>query len=63
MTKYKISVNHDKCIGCGACEENCNNFKLKDEKSNPINFKVDEIGCNSQARDDCPVGAIRVEEI
>ncbi len=63
MAKYKISVDHEKCIGCGACEQNCDNFKLSDSKSNPIISEVDEIGCNQAAADGCPVGAISVEEV
>ncbi|MCF7860906.1 ferredoxin [Candidatus Woesearchaeota archaeon] len=63
MVKFKISVNHNLCIGCGACEQNCDNFKLTDGKSSPVNSEVDEIGCNQEASDGCPVSAISVEEI
>ena len=62
MAKYVISVDHEKCIGCGACEQNCDNFKLSDGKSNPIKPEVDEIGCNQEAADGCPVSAINVEK-
>ncbi len=63
MTKYVISVNHETCIGCGACEQNCDNFKLTDRKSNPIDSEVDEIGCNQEAAEGCPVAAISVEAV
>ncbi len=61
MVKYKISVDHDKCIGCGACEGNCDNFSLMDGKSSPVNSEVDALGCDRGAADGCPVGAISVE--
>lgn len=61
--KYKITVNHDECIGCGACESACDNFKVTDGKSNPVKSEVAELGCNEKARDGCPVQAITIEEI
>ena len=61
MGKFRVSVDHGLCIGCGACELNCDNFKLVDGKSNPIKAEVDEIGCNQIASDGCPVNAIKVE--
>ena len=59
---YKISVDQEKCIGCGACTNVCDNFEMVDEKSNPIKDVVDEPGCNNEAKDICPVDAISVEE-
>ena len=63
MAKYKVSVNQDKCIGCGACAGICDNFELTDGKSSPKKAVIDEIGCSGEAKDGCPVKAISVEEI
>lgn len=59
---FKIKVDQETCIGCGACEAVCDNFKMVDGKSHPVKDKVNEIGCNNEAKDACPVGAISVEK-
>lgn len=59
---YKISVDQETCIGCGACTT-CDNFELKDDgKANPKKTEVDNLTCEEDARDACPVQAIKVEE-
>ena len=58
---YKITVN-DECIGCGACAATCDNFEVKDGKAHAKKAEVDEVGCNQEAADVCPVDAIKVEE-
>ena len=62
MTKYKITVNQELCIGCGACEHTCDNFEVNGGKSHPKKEIVDEVGCNQNAADGCPAQAIKVEE-
>ena len=58
----KISVDQNKCIGCGACEATCpKGFKLKDGKAHPVKKEVDTITCEKEAEAGCPVGAIKVE--
>jgi ferredoxin len=59
---YKISVNKEKCIGCGACTNTCDNFELKEGKSHVKNAEVEELGCNQAAADICPVHAISIKE-
>ena len=59
---FKIKVNKESCIGCGACTGACDNFELKDGKAYAKKTEVEEIGCNQQAADVCPVEAIKVEE-
>lgn len=57
----KISVDQNKCIGCGACEATCpTSFKLKDGKAHPVKATVDSITCEKEAEAGCPVGAIKV---
>jgi ferredoxin len=62
MSKYEIIVDQEECIGCGVCVQICNNFKLTDGKSYPINTEPEEIGCNQEAADSCPVDAIIVKK-
>jgi ferredoxin len=58
--KYTISVDREKCIGCGACANTCDNFKLDGDKAAPVKKVVTELGCNQQAADICPVEAISI---
>ncbi|MCF7861043.1 ferredoxin [Candidatus Woesearchaeota archaeon] len=59
---FKISVDEKLCIGCGACEQVCDNFRMKNGLSEPVKKTVDELGCNEKAKDVCPVDAILIEE-
>lgn len=57
----KFTVNHDLCIGCGACEATCPEvFELIDDKSTVITKPVpgDLQDCAQSAEDGCPVQAI-----
>ena len=62
----KVKVNKDACIGCGACEQICNDvFKLNDEGLSET--LVEEVKEELQdevrdAADSCPTGAIEIEE-
>lgn len=57
----KIKVDREKCIGCGSCVAVCEkNFELKDGKARAKKTEVKEIGCNQEAADVCPVGAITI---
>lgn len=63
MTKYKIEVNKEECIGCGACTS-CDNFELdSDNKAKPKKEEVEESGCNQEAADNCPVSCIKIKEL
>ena len=67
MTKYKVEVDREKCIGCGACAAQCpDNFEMEsgDEfKARAKHPVVDELGCNQEAADICPVQAIIVKKL
>jgi len=64
MAKYKIEVNKEACIGCGACTAQCDNFELDgDNKAKAKQTEVDNLGCNKDAADVCPVNAIKVVEL
>jgi ferredoxin len=61
---YRIIQDREACIGCGACVSVCpENWEMKDDgKSSPIKTEVEEIGCNQDAADICPVQCIKIEE-
>ena len=59
---YKIKVNQEKCIGCGACTAACpNSFEMKDGKSSPTKAEVEELTCEKDAASVCPVNAISID--
>ncbi len=67
MVKYKVEIDVKKCIGCGACASQCpDNFELVETdgevKARVKKSKVNEIGCNKEAVDICPVQCIAITE-
>jgi ferredoxin len=61
---FKISINKEECIGCGACVAVCDaNWELKDGKAHPKSAKVKEKGCNEDAVETCPMKCIILEEV
>ena len=63
MAKYQIFVNKKKCIGCGACTVQCDNFELVGDKAQPKQEIIAELGCNKDAEEVCPVQAIQIKEV
>jgi len=63
MAKFQVTVNKKKCIGCGACTVQCDNFELVGDKAQEKKSVVDELGCNKDAQEICPVQAISVKEV
>jgi len=60
---YKIEFDKEKCIGCSACTQ-CDNWELeKDGKAKPKKTELNDIGCNKQAEEICPVQAIKIAEL
>ncbi len=58
---HKITVDQDKCIGCGACEATCpGSFKLTDGKAHPVKAEVEKLTCENDAMAGCPVNAISI---
>jgi len=64
MPKIEIKQDRDACIGCGACAAACpDNWEMKDDgKSAPKKTKLDEVGCNEEAANVCPVQCIHVKK-
>jgi len=64
----KITINKQKCIGCGSCTAVCPDlFELEDDraqlKKEAENKEDDETKkCAQEAADICPVQAIKVEK-
>ena len=64
MAKFKIEQDIDACIGCGACASVCpDNWEMKGDKSHPKKKVLDDIGCNQEAADVCPVQCIKIKKI
>ena len=63
----KIILEREKCIGCGSCESLCPKYwKVVDDGK--VNFlgpkeEIEEIGCNQEAADACPVQVIEIIKI
>lgn len=59
---YKIKQEHEKCIGCGTCVALCpENWEMhEDGKARPKKTEVENLSCNQQAADSCPVLCIHV---
>jgi len=53
-----VSVDKEKCIGCGACAAICpDGFEMKEGKAEVKNGKAK---CIKEAAEGCPVQAIKV---
>lgn len=63
MAKHKIMIDKEKCIGCGACAAQCDNFEMDGDKAKAKKTEVLDIGCNQDAADACPVEAIKITKI
>jgi ferredoxin len=59
-----VNLDHDCCIGCGACAELCPDvFEMDDShnKARVIVFEVDNRACVDEAIATCPVECISWE--
>ena len=55
-----IAVNHDLCIGCGACVSLCpDTFTLSAEGKSDVSSQ-ENVECAKTAAESCPVQAITV---
>lgn len=70
----KVILDRDVCIGCGSCQALCPKYweMADDAKVNLLGYQkkeneryeleLDNIGCNQQAEEACPVQCIHVEK-
>ena len=60
---YEITLDSDKCVGCGECVDICpaSVYELQDEKSVPVNME-ECLGCESCV-EACEHGCITVTEM
>jgi len=64
MANFRIEQDRDACIGCGACTSVCpDNWEMKGDKSHPKKTELDDIGCNQEAADVCPVQCIKIKKV
>ena len=65
--KYKITQDHERCIGCGACVAVCpaNWIIAIDNKAKPKKTEITEkeLKCNKDAAESCPVSIIHIKKI
>ncbi|MFC1580757.1 4Fe-4S domain-containing protein [Thermodesulfobacteriota bacterium] len=60
---YRVTLDNGKCLGCMACLR-CENFQSgEDFKAEVVAAEVEEVGCNEEVADSCPVEAIDIVEI
>jgi len=63
MTKFRVEIDKEACIGCGACTS-CDNFELGDDgKAKAKKKELKEVGCSQEAADNCPVQCIKISEM
>ena len=65
MTKYKVKVDQESCIGCGACCANFEFFEFNDDGVSTVKGKVEDIVEGEdieEAANVCPVDSIKVEK-
>ena len=64
MSKFKITIDKEACIGCGACAATCpDNFEMDGDKARAKKAEVSKVGCNKDAADSCPVSCIKITEL
>jgi ferredoxin len=66
MAKFSIEIVEAECIGCAACEGACDNWETVEKdgqyKAQPKNKDIDDLGCNMEAAEICPVNCIHISE-
>ena len=65
MPKYKIVHERESCIADGVCASLCPDNWIMDEDglATCLNTELDDLGCNMEAAQACPVNIIHIYEI
>ena len=60
---FKIEFEREKCVGCGFCTQ-CDNWELNDDgKASPKQKNLEDVGCNQEAADICPMKIITIKQV
>jgi len=67
MAKFKIHVDQETCIGCGACTATCpDHFEMQEtangDRAREKKAETDDLACAKDAAEVCPVNAIHIKE-
>ncbi len=57
-----IKINKDICVGCGRCTEICPEIFKLEENGKAVVISEKDKSCAMKASDECPVGAIQIDE-
>jgi len=65
MTKYKVELDENTCIGCRACTVICDNFVPKGDKAKVVHSTIEQadLKVNKEAEEGCPVSAIKITKL
>ena len=64
MANFKVEIDQEACIGCGACVAACEeNFEMDGDKAKVKTTEVEDSSCSQAAADGCPVTCIKVTEL
>lgn len=64
MAKFKVEVDQEKCISCGACAAQFDALFEMGDKAKPKNPEVEDLGGSKEdVEGSCPVEAIKVTEM
>ncbi|MGV8171372.1 MAG: ferredoxin [Candidatus Woesearchaeota archaeon] len=65
MTKYKVELDINTCIGCKACTVACDNFVPNGDKVKVVNPTIEQadLKANKDAEEGCPVSAITITKL
>ena len=57
----KITIDKEKCIGCGACVSICpESFEMSGDKAIVKKKTIKKATCEQDAADSCPTAAIKI---
>ncbi|MEM0016926.1 MAG: ferredoxin [Candidatus Korarchaeum sp.] len=65
MPKYVIEQDRESCIADGVCASLCpDNWIIEDDGlASPVKKELDDLGCNMEAAQACPVNIIHIYEV
>ena len=55
-----VSIDNEKCIGCGNCAAICEKTFVMDGDKAKVKQQPEELTCEQEAKESCPVDAISI---